>query len=248
MCARRVLLGAIGGDRQEDAARCFGCAVAQAGCILLTGGGDKNDPNLDEVKNATVLGMQSESPIVPRAIGVLPSETVAWDWPGPSHLLLRSGQAHYIRNLINGVTPDVVVVFGGSRGTLAEMGFAAVAGKRLFFYGGNRGGAVARLRRNLASTLKQDPADIDCFLRQPLAAFPSAFGRPVTATEVLALIDSTLQTATDWEGSSQDLVECCVRQVSPDTLNAKTGFPGLPDQPDACARFDAAVERISATA
>jgi hypothetical protein len=248
MSERRIIIGAIGGDKQKDAAYAFGHAVAELGCILLTGGGDKDD---EEVKNAAfqgMLGLQSGQRFVPRSVGVLPATQVAWDWPLPTHLLLHSGLTHNVRNLINGVTPDVVVVFGGGRGTLAELGFAAAAGKQLFFYGGPQGGAVARLRRNLSNHFQQNAADVDIYLGQPLAAFPNAFSGHWTETEILTLIDSTLQTANDWKGSARDLVQCCMQKVRVETLNEKSGFPGLPGQLDACQLFESAIQRISTAA
>ncbi|MGY2492222.1 SLOG cluster 4 domain-containing protein [Cupriavidus sp. CP313] len=247
MNERRVIIGAIGGDKQKGAAQEFGRAVAQAGCILLTGGGDQDD---DEVENATVhgaLAAQRDKSAVARAVGILPAEGVAWDWRSPTHLLLYTGAPHNVRNVVNGVTPDVLVAFGGSRGTLAELGFAAAAGKQLFFYGGQKGGAVARLSRNLAKYFGagSNAEHTDLYLCQPIAAFPGAWSKSWTAAEVLALITGALQTASDWRGSVQDLVQCCVQQVSVKGPLLETGFPGLPGHPEASQHFEAAIRQIS---
>ena len=71
-------------------------------------------------------------------------------------LLIHTGLEHNIRNVINGVTPDVIVVFGGSRGTLAEAAFALAAGKKLLFFSGQDGGGVVRLRKNFEKYFKKD--------------------------------------------------------------------------------------------
>lgn len=247
MDERRVIIGAIGGANQKVAAQEFGRAVAQAGCILLTGGGARDD---GEVKNATVQGALAaqDTSAVARAVGVLPAERVDWEWPSSSHLLLHTGVPHNVRNVINGVTPDVLVVFGGSRGTLAEMGFAAAAGKKLFFYSGHEGGAVARLRKNLARYFGAGCSSnhTDLYLRQPIAAFPRAWAQSWTAEDMTALIESTLKTASNWQGSVQDLVQCCVNQVCEAGPLGETEFPGLPGCPDARQRFETAIRQISA--
>ena len=85
MKRRCVILGAIGGDKQEDAARAFGAAVAEAGCILLTGGGDRDD---DEVKNASIHGAMTaerRGAAVARFVGILPSQRLNWaTFPAPA--------------------------------------------------------------------------------------------------------------------------------------------------------------------
>ena len=143
MADRLVIVAAVGGDRQARHAHAFGMAVAKSDCILLTGGGDHND---GEVKNAAVQGCLAArgEGAAGRAIGVLPSDRVRWESRDAWHLLLHSGLKHYLRNLINGVTPDIVVVFGGSRGTLAEAAFAMAAGRPTLFFGGEPGRARRR--------------------------------------------------------------------------------------------------------
>ena len=126
---RRALIGVIGGDKQGETARSLGRAAAAAGVILLTGGGDPTDIKLqpDEVKNAVFRGAldaEADGSGVARFVGVLPSGNVRWLRPRPRHCLLETGLQHFERNVINGVTPDVLVVMGGSRGTLAEAAFA----------------------------------------------------------------------------------------------------------------------------
>lgn len=258
MTRRRIVIGVIGGDRQVEWARMFGRAVAEAGCILLTGGGDRND---QQVKNATFFGTNppEQAAIAARAIGILPAEqgsdAVAWNYFAPPHLLLETGLPHNVRNLINGVTPDVVVAFGGSRGTLAEMAFAAAARKPLYFYGtsvpreSNRGlpdvGAVERLLGNYRKYFRHNNScrDIEEYLEAPLRAFPRVI--PETSEQLIVLMERTLESAGNWRDSATALVQSCMQAVDPVSLDEPTGFPGLPGYPASKEQFEDFVRKIS---
>ena len=53
MYQRRIVIGAIGGDGHKEAAMAFGKAVAEQGCILLTGGKLQEDESESgEVKDS----------------------------------------------------------------------------------------------------------------------------------------------------------------------------------------------------
>jgi hypothetical protein len=242
MDARRIIVGAVGGDRQADAARAFGAAVARAGCILLTGGGDRDD---DEVKNASVQGalaQASAQPVTARFIGILASEASRWEARPPAGLLLHTGLKHYVRNVINGLTPDVVVVFGGSRGTLAEAAFAATAGKPTLFYAG----ALARLRRNCTEYFGQaDSPDVERFLGGPPRHWPQLQGHAWTSDALRSTLNALLDEATDGPGGDAELVEQSVALVRAKGPPAQSGFPGLPGDDASKARFESEIERIS---
>lgn len=113
MAQRRIIIGAIGGDGQKEAAVALGKAVAEAGCILLTGGELRDS---DEVKDAAMLGAASTRATgsTPRLVGIIPSNIPKWDESVENALFLRTGLEHNFRNVINGLTPDVLIVFGGS--------------------------------------------------------------------------------------------------------------------------------------
>ncbi|MGR8998107.1 MAG: SLOG cluster 4 domain-containing protein [Gammaproteobacteria bacterium] len=245
---RRIIIGVIGGDRQEQAAREFGCAVTRAGCFLLTGGGQTASK---EVKDASIVGAKNaaqESGLLARFVGILPSDTYRWE-QNTSSLLLYTGLKHNLRNVINGVTPDVIVVFGGSRGTLAEAAFAAAAGKKLFFFSGQNGGGVDRLRRNFEDHFNdhncEHQSDIDIYLSKPLNYFPNAWTRTPTRDGLLALIKEMLRVAEDWKGSVDELVHACISAVPDKDSLGSTGFPGLPNDPKAKDRFESEIIRIS---
>jgi uncharacterized protein (TIGR00725 family) len=244
---RRIIIGAIGGDKQREAAYAFGEAVAASGCILLTGGGDRDD---DEVKNASVQGAAAaeRSGAIARIVGILPSDQLAWQ-RFPHRLLLHTGLKHNLRNVINGVTPDTLVVFGGSRGTLAEAAFAAAAGRDLFYYGGQGGGAVKRLSSNFAvhfGTNNDANAHTEFYLRQPLDAFPRAWHERWTPEALKSLLARLIAQATDWSGTPGGLAERCVAAVRAKGPLGPTGFCGLPGDPGAKQLFETEIRRISA--
>ena len=245
---RRIIIGVIGGDRQEQAAREFGCSVTRAGCFLLTGGGQTASK---EVKDASIVGAKNaaqESGLLARFVGILASDTYRWE-QDTSSLLLYTGLKHNFRNVINGVTPDVIVVFGGSCGTLAEAAFAAAAGKYLFFYSGQGGGGVDRLRRNFEKYFNihnpDNQRDIDIYLSQPLSLFLDAWTNRPTRESLLSLLETTLDIAEDWKESVDELVQACISAVPDKDSLGSTGFPGLQNDPKAKDRFESEIIRIS---
>jgi hypothetical protein len=149
--------------------------------------------------------------------------------------------------VINGVTPDVLVVFGGSRGTLAEAAFAAAAGKKLFFFSGAKGGGVNRLHGNFKSYFENtcNKGDIDCYLRQPLEKFPRAWSNSWTPDDLKSLLRDVLGKAEDWKGNVDDLVQACMAAVPNIDSLGSSGFPGLPDDPEAKEWFESEIIRIS---
>jgi uncharacterized protein (TIGR00725 family) len=243
MHQRRIIVGVIGGDDQQEMAIEIGAAVAQAGCILLTGGGDKLD---EHVKNAAMHGARGSSQIggSTRYIGVLPSEVKRWEWRGEKGLLLHTGMDHCMRNFINGVTPDALIVFGGSCGTLAEAAFGAAAGKALYFYGeGSKGTSVQRLQRNMEEL--STPENALKFLAAPLNLWPRIAGIEVDTEQLLALMKNQLSQAENWGGSAEALVARCIADVHSAGMSPNTGFPGLSECGNEKQQFENAVAKIS---
>lgn len=240
MSQRRVVIGAIGGDDQQGPAECFGAALANAGCILLTGGGDKVN---QEVKNATVQGMRKAgNGSALRHVGVLPSTGPARLERNGSQILLYTGQKHNIRNFINGVTPDAIVVFGGGCGTLAEAAFALAAGRKLYFYGeGIKGRAVDRLRRNFDKLCQ--PSNSELYLSEPLRTWRPVWGRLKSSAYLLGMLDCQLQLAEQWSASTDELVDRCILDVMKKGHLSATGFPGIPGIDAKC--FEDEISQIS---
>jgi uncharacterized protein (TIGR00725 family) len=243
---RRVIIGAVGGDRQKDAAKAIGRAVAEAGCILLTGG---NPQDSDEVKDAAMVGAASAEAgsSVARLIGILPSHAVIWDDSTDRRLFLHTGLKHNLRNVITGVTPDVVVVFGGSRGTLAEAAFAVAAGKPLFFC--HSPTSVDRLLGNFRKHFSEDDnsgnKDIVEYLGKPVHEFPAAWKVRPSVENLKSRLAELLIQASDTELKQTELVTRCIAAATDGGPLGQTGFPGLPGDPTSKARFEAVVERMS---
>lgn len=255
-------MGAVGGDEQAGVADAFGAALARAGLVILTGGSaELKLPWLGtETKDLALCGAAAEEAAgraVARLVGVESSSPPAsWNAPasGRPRLCLRTGLHHYERNVINGVTPDVLVAFGGSCGTLSEVAFARMAGRPVFFLGGTARGAVARLRWNMGRLeegpgRKQVPAseiEANCekFLDRALRRFPHAWGMPPPNRDLLLDLLNTALEGSDWSGSVDALVAHCMAAV-PDAAgpwtSGWTGFPGLPGDQGSKARFEAAV-------
>jgi uncharacterized protein (TIGR00725 family) len=192
MNQRRIVIGAIGGDRHKDAAIAFGKAVAEQGCILLTGGKLQES---DEVKNAAMTGARSAEATgaVARLVGILPSDKDKELWVATSRrLFLDTGLTHNIRNVINGLTPDVLVIFGGGGGTLAEAAFAVAANKPMFF--GDLSASRNRLIKNFRKYFvdgANSERDVDLYLRAPLAedAYRDAWNGPLAVDELKSGLD-----------------------------------------------------------
>ena len=95
MYQRRIVIGAIGGDGHKEAAMAFGKAVAQQGCILLTGGTlQKYESESNEVKDAAMFGAKSAeiTGAVARLIGILPNNEGKEIWVTTNrHLFLDTG-------------------------------------------------------------------------------------------------------------------------------------------------------------
>lgn len=240
MSQRRIVIGAIGGDNQQSSAKLFGAALAHAGCILLTGGGVIVD---EEVKNATVQGMREAGDgSVLRHVGVIPSSGAARLERNGSQILIYTGQEHNIRNFLNGVTPDAVVVFGGGCGTLAEAAFALAAGRKLYFYGvGTKGRAVDRLRRNFKELCQSDKSEF--YLSKPLRTWPSLLEEVKSSAHLLGMLDCQLQLAEQWILSADEMIDRCILNVMGKGRLSNTGFPGIPGIE--ATTFENEISRIS---
>jgi uncharacterized protein (TIGR00725 family) len=249
MIDRGIIIGAIGGDGQESCAAAFGESLARAGCILLTGGRPQRG---GEVKDASMTGAVSVEAdgLAARLVGIIPSHVTAWDETHPRRLMLYTGLEHNLRNVINGLTPDVLVVFGGSRGTLAEAAFALAAGKPLFLTCGATTETLERLRRNFAKYFGEGSPfdrDIDLYLGAPLRAYQHAWERPPSTRELKDGLAEFLAKEPDLAAGPDDLVASC-RAAVPDAARfTNTGFPGLPGDARSKARFEEIILRLSRT-
>jgi len=120
---RPYIVGVMGSHREEGLtkeARLIGRAVAERGCVLLTGGG----PGL---MRAAAQGAHEAGGLV---IGILPNER-SRPLPGyPNEFVdipIYTGLSD-ARNVINAKTPHVLIALNGSVGTISEIAFALRAG------------------------------------------------------------------------------------------------------------------------
>jgi uncharacterized protein (TIGR00725 family) len=107
------------GAVHEERAERVGRLLAERGCAVVTGG-------LGEVMAAAMRGAKS---VGGTTIGVLPGDSrdAANEWC--DHVVL-TGIGH-ARNLAVVASGEAVIAVGGSWGTLAEIGFARVLGRRV---------------------------------------------------------------------------------------------------------------------
>src|SRR5215510_8923734 len=125
--ARKAIIGVMGGNDSVGAlasdAKLVGASIARSQNILLTGGCciDNKD-----IKNATMQGAKDEElegGSKARLVGILPKAPRVWDETQAYRLFLSTNLCSKERDAINGVTPDALIFFAGSSGTLCELTF-----------------------------------------------------------------------------------------------------------------------------
>lgn len=245
---RRVIIGAIGGDRQMSAGLELGKIVTQRGLILLTGGRLLPQATVEsrgEVKDASMLGAFEAEPHSARLIGILPTDGSSrphWEYSeGARQLFLHTGLPHFVRNFINGRTPDVVVAFGGSRGTLAEIAFALKSDRPVIF----AAESLARLRARFQEFFGEPSRiteDRHIYFDEPLNAYREAIGLDCNSINLLEMLTTTLHTASEVVDIAGALDSLTGERA---VLDEETGFPGLPGDAESKARFESIVRAIS---
>lgn len=242
---RRIIVGVIGGDQNMQPGVELGREVTRRGWILLTGGQLRQRDDVarsGEVKEAVMLGAAAaeREGLTARLIGILPDRQQAgrpnWHRPLPHHLFLSTGLAHNIRNVINGRTPDVLVAFGGSRGTLAEMAFAMAAGRQVLVHRG-----FARLLKNFDAHFgpKAEPKHRMDYLAAPRRIYPEA---AQSVDELLSLLHQMFAAGAPAEADAVDLAE---RIAATTQAGDASQFPGLPHEADSIERFERILWEIS---
>ena len=239
---RQLICGVIGGDDNMSRGEEVGREIARRGWILLTGGQVLERAVVEPtgaVKDAAMLGADAAAGEGARLVGIVPANTVRWRRPSARRLFLDTGLPHNARNVITGRTPDVVVAFGGSQGTLAEIAFAKAAACEVIFYTG-----LERLRRNFEKYFGKESARTHraTYFEEPLRTYPEAAESVGTASGLISLLAQTLA-----DGREAD---CAVITLA-DYVEAaayregRTGFPWLPGDSDSKAKFETIIEEIS---
>jgi uncharacterized protein (TIGR00725 family) len=218
-----------------------GRLIAERKWILLTGGELPKKRNIDlEVKDASMLGADDVAPGRARLIGILPKGNRTLELNG-RRLLVHTGLLHNVRNVINGRTPDVIVAFGGSRGTLAEIAFAKACGRPVIF----TLGSLKELREKCLERFEKDDdatkKNMTEYFDDALKVYPDPEGR--SSVELLDMLRATLNTAYEVYN-----LRAAIRAVieKGTWLTNRTGFPGLPENPKGTEEeFQNLVEVIS---
>jgi predicted Rossmann-fold nucleotide-binding protein len=237
----------MGGDdtvgAQESDAKLVGAFLTEAQNILLTGGRCIEQRG---VKNAAMLGARerSQKTAPARLIGILPDDRPReWDETQDHSLFLWTGLNHRERDAINGITPDALIFFAGSSGTLCELAFALHAPKAVLFW---------RATQILQNKFKEhfEDGEVDSYLSSALAACKTKLGSvsgvdsdtPVSALR--ATLSRGLASAEDFRGEIRDLVAESIRRAN--NPSGASGFPGFREERNSKERFELIVERISA--
>lgn len=241
---RRTVIGVMGGDDTVGAlareASEVGAAVAASGNILLTGGCCVNN---NKVKDAAMYGARDVGPIgAARLIGILPNGPRTWNESQPCSLFLKTNISGEERDVINGVTPDVLIFFAGSCGTLCELAFAVQAAKPTLFWK-----AAQTLREKYAVHVAD--GRLDSFLTAGLNACReklgpvAGIGKVADVPMLLRSLGDLLERAQDFSGGTADLVNEAVRRAG--LPQAPSGFPGFRDDKGSKDRFERILERLS---
>jgi uncharacterized protein (TIGR00725 family) len=107
------------GAEHEERAEQVGRLLAERGCAVVTGG-------LGEVMAAAMRGAKAAGGTT---IGIVPGERRAQANPWCDHVVVTA--IGHGRNLAVVASGDAVIAVGGSWGTLAEIGYARVLGRRV---------------------------------------------------------------------------------------------------------------------
>jgi uncharacterized protein (TIGR00725 family) len=126
--ARAIQVSVVGsGEEWEAAAAEIGRLLAEAGCVVVTGG-------LGGVMAAAHRGASEAGGT---ALAILPGESPDDANPWATHVV-ATGTGH-ARNLAVAASGDAVIEVGGSHGTLAEIAFALRLGRpTVLLAGGHR--------------------------------------------------------------------------------------------------------------
>ena len=124
---RRRIIAVIGGDpcssEEADRAREVGRGIASSGAILVTGG-------LGGVMEAASEGAAGAGGVV---VGILPGDDPSAANPHVT-IPIATGLGH-LRNTIVAAAGDAVIAIGGRAGTLSEIAFARLRGRRVIGLG-----------------------------------------------------------------------------------------------------------------
>jgi hypothetical protein len=259
---RRIPIVAVFGSDEKntlDPAYALGVAIAERGCILLTGGGapkDSSEYRADTVKEKAIRGFQDAragSHLEPW-IGLPKSvtETKRSDSARPILLGLRYGDK---RNYVEAHLCDVAIALQGGEGTKSEVAFCLALRRPVLLLGSAWKSEYPLTRRDkeLDAFLRAARARVD-WVAPPPGSRPDdddidqrirrAYGELTTEGEP----PSHMELPRKAEAST--IVEFAVKLAQTDGYRGS--FPRLPDRPGVREVYDdwlrGAVERLMAPA
>src|SRR5262249_305528 len=146
------------------------------------------------------------------------------------------------RNAFTGMTPDAMIVFPGSRGTLTEMAFAWARGTPVWLW---RSRDFLRDKRRRHQT-RQDPrGTVLDQMMDALAVLPMDQARAYCVEELDAALEQALDQALDADRSPADLLRAIIARLDGISTDCETGYPGRRDDPTSKRWFEGEVVRIS---
>jgi uncharacterized protein (TIGR00725 family) len=236
---RQRIVGVIGGDEEvaRSEAREVGAAIAKHGLILCTGGA----PNPGQaVKNVSMRGAVGAA-YDARTIGFLPIGSRS---TGRSsfQLYVQTNLSSTGRNAFTGLTPDAMIVFPGSRGTLVEMAFAWARGTPMWLC---RPRDFLRDKRLVHETRRDNRGTVFDQMRDALAILPPSHAREYSVNVLDTALKQALDEALEADRSPADLVPAIIARLEGTSTQLETGYPGRWDEPASKAWFESEIVQIS---
>lgn len=237
---RRRIVGVIGGDEEvaPSEAREVGAAIAEAGLIICTGGLPDSGDAVKNLSMSGAIGAVSDA----RTIGFLPRGNGSQARSHPFQLYMQTNLPSTGRNAFTGLTPDAMIVFPGSRGTLTEMAFAWARGTPVWLW---RSRDFLREKRRRHQTRQDRRGTVLDQMMDALAILPSDQARTYSVDALDAALEQALHQALDADRSPVDLLRAIIVRLGGVSTEGETGYPGRRDDPMSKPWFEGEVVCIS---
>ena len=237
---RRQIVGVIGGDKEvaPSEAREVGAAIAEAGLILCTGGLPGPGGAVKNLSMSGAVGAVSDA----RTIGFLPAGSGFQPEGHPFQLYVQTNLSSTGRNAFTGLTPDAMIVFPGSRGTLTEMAFAWARATPLWLW---RSRDFLRGKRRRHQTPQDHGGTVFDQMTDALAILPPDHAHAYSVDVLAEALEQALDKAPDADRRPVDLVRAIIARLDGTSTDHETGYPGRRDDPISKRWFESEVLRIS---